>query len=262
MLLACWHIGTLIVEIAYSPAVGSVRAGRKAGRDGTTAVVLVHGIGNQRPGSTLRPLASSIEQVLYRQAPGRVRVTDRPASGGRPAYTEFGYAARARRQRRIQRVVLLEAFWADLKPSSYGPRTFSWFVLSMPLLLLLSIAPDYSDANLRSLRRIFYRIAYVILMTLSILQPSLRIFAPALLIIIFFYTVLLRANLVGDIRLAAVNEDAVEEITRSVNKVIDQAFSMASKVVAVGHSQGGYLGLRAIRARGPSGWACPGRCRP
>lgn len=145
-------------------------------------------------------------------------------------------------------MVLLEAFWADLKPNSHRPRTSSWLVLSMPLLLLLSVAPDYSDANIRSLRRILYRIAYVILMTLSILQSSLRIFALALLIIIFFYTVLLRTNLVGDIRLAAVNEDAVEEITRNINKIIDQAFSMASKVVVVGHSQGGYLGLRAIRA--------------
>jgi hypothetical protein len=161
VLLACSYIGTLIVEVAYSTTTGPTRAGRKAGREGTTAVVLVHGIGNQRPGSTLRPLASSIEQILYRQAPGRVRVTDRPASSGMPAYTEFGYVTRVGRQRRIHSVVLLEAFWADLKPSSQGPRTFSWFMLSLPLLLLLCIAPDYSDANLRSLRRIIYRITYV-----------------------------------------------------------------------------------------------------
>lgn len=251
-LLACWHIGTLRFEVAYRDAATSTRAGRKAGRDGTTAVVLVHGVGNQWPGKVLRPFARSIEQVLYRQAPGQVRVTDRSASGGMPAYIEFGYTTRAGGRRRVQRVVLLEAFWADLRPASHGLRTFSWFVLSLPLLLLLSIAPDHSDAKFRSLRRILYRISYVILMTLSILQPSLRIFAVALLLIVFVYTVFLRTNLVGDVRLAAANEEAVEEITGRINDVIDQAFSMASKVVLIGHSQGGYLGLRAIRARGPA----------
>lgn len=249
VLLACWYLGMLVVEVASSSTAAHTRAGRKAGRAGTTAVVMVHGIGNQRPGSTLRPLASSIEQVLYRQAPGRVRVLRRPASDGTPTYTEFGYATREGRQRRIQRVVMLEAFWADLKPRSDGARTFGWFVRSLPLLLVLSIAPDYSDANLRSLRRIFYRIAYITLLTLSVIQPSLRIVSAALLIIIFLYTVFLRTNLVGDIRLAAANEDAVEEITKSINNVIDQAFELASKVVVIGHSQGGYLSLRAIRAR-------------
>jgi hypothetical protein len=87
-------------------------------------------------------------------------------------------------------------------------------------------------------------------MTLSILQPSLRIFAVALLIIVFLYTIILRTNLVGDVRLAAANEEAVKEITRSINEAIDQAFSMASKVIVVGHSQGGYLSLRAIGDRG------------
>jgi hypothetical protein len=251
-LLACGYLGMLFVEVAYSTTAARTRAGRKAGRDGTTAVVMVHGIGNQRAGSTVRPLASSLEQILYRQAPDRVRVIERPASGGAPAYIEFGYSTRHHQKRQIQRVVMFEAFWANLKPRSNSPRTFGWLLRSLPLLILLSIAPDYSDINGRSLRRILYRISYVTLLTLSILQPSVRILSVGLLAALFMYTVFFRTNLIGDIRLAAANENAVEEITASINEVIDQAFSMASKVIVIGHSQGGYLSLRAIRARDPA----------
>ncbi len=108
-------------------------------RETTTAVVVVHGIGPQKPGRLVGSVADGLKGFLDRQANRPVdvrRLSDR---------IEFLYARRRQRRDVVHRVVLLETYWADarLRPGPF--RSLAWLVRFGPALIALLFAPDHRD---------------------------------------------------------------------------------------------------------------------
>ncbi|MFB7356001.1 hypothetical protein [Streptomyces gardneri] len=148
-----------------------------------------------------------------------------------------------------QRVVITEAFWADAERRPRRMQTLTWIIKSLPLLLLLSVAPDRQDIREPRFLRFFYRLAFPVLVIISLLQPSVRIWTLLLLVAVAASTSFRRTNLLGDVQIAATRDEEISEIVNEINSAIDAAFSIAERVVVVGHSQGGYLSHRALELR-------------
>jgi hypothetical protein len=244
------------LQIQYADAARPAsRHNRTFSRGSTTAVVVIHGIGAKKAGGPLQSVAGPLEQFLYRQAPGTVSVTRRDSTDNLPEYTEFLYESTIGRgqQRSTQRVVMLEVLWADIGRRTSGVRSLIWILKSLPLLGLLVIAPDNRDLNDVSLSRLAYRLTFPVLIVLSLLQPAIRLWVLVLIIAVISTVIFRRTNLIGDVQMAAVNEAAVGEIVENINATIDQALSVAKRVIVVAHSQGGYLSHRALQVRSLSG---------
>ncbi|MFJ5780067.1 hypothetical protein [Streptomyces sp. NPDC093094] len=253
LLVAAWLAAVVLlvrVDVECRPAAArAVGGSRKPDRQNSVAVVVVHGIGNQKPGGPLEEVAGSVEQILCRQASQRVMVTRRPSDGETFAHVEFQYAGRVDKQRVKQRVVFLEAFWADAGRRPRGLQTLVWIVKSIPLMLLMAVAPDRRDVQGPSFMRFFCRLAFPLLVLLSLFQPSIRLFTLILLGILAASTAFPPWNLLGDVQIAAARDKELSKIIGVINSAIDAAFVMASRVVVVGHSQGGFLSLRALELR-------------
>lgn len=212
-------------------------------RDATTAIVVVHGIGPQKPGRLVGSVADGLKGFLDRQANRPVdvrRLSDR---------IEFLYARRRQRCDVVHRVVLLEAYWADsrLRPGPF--RSLAWLVRFGPALIALLFAPGHRDIQHSSAARILYRLALPAVIVVS-LGASHRWWLPTLLVVLAACSVAVRrANVVGDVAMATTDEEAVAAITDAINHTIDDALGIAERVIVVGHSQGGYLSHRALSRR-------------
>jgi hypothetical protein len=253
LLVDAWLAAVVLlvrVDIEYWPAAArAVGKKRQPGRQHSVAVVVVHGIGNQKASGPLEDVAGSVEQVLQRQAPQRVRVTRRPGTGTVPPHVEFQYEGRVAKRRVRQRVVVLEAFWADVESRPRRLQTLIWLVKSMPLMLLIAVAPDRRDLQKPSFTRLFYRLTFPVLVLLSLFQSSIRLLTLLLLVVVAASTAYRPTNLLGDVQIAATRDEEVLRILGVIDSAIDAAHSMASRVIVVGHSQGGFLSHQALELR-------------
>lgn len=235
------------LRVLMYPRLKPGRKKRSARRAHTVAIVVVHGIGSHKPGSSVQALAGPMEQLLSQRCPGRVWVDRPPAGSGLPERVQFVYETQRRAV--LRSVIVMEARWSDLQRRASGLRTIRWTLRSAPLLAVLALAPDNRDLRQPSLVRLSYRLALPLLILLSLLQPGLRFWSLALLIVLAASTAFQPLHLLGDVQLAATDEAQVAAITASINATIDEALRIAGRVIVVGHSQGGYLSHRALQDR-------------
>jgi hypothetical protein len=250
--LALWA-WTKHPQVRYLPSAhtGIGRRRVPAGK-ATTALVVVHGIGSQKPAEPLHMVADPIKDFLYEQVPGQVLVRHQAATESRQERVEFVYEAREDGRRAKQKLVVTEVLWANIAHRANGLTTFGWLIRSLPILLALPFAPDRHDLRHGNLVRIAYRIVFPLVIALALLQPALRLLTLAGLVILAGTTVFRKSNLIGDVRMAATDDTEVAKITSEINLAIDSALVIADRVVVVGHSQGGYLSYRALLQRGPA----------
>jgi hypothetical protein len=125
-----------------------------------------------------------------------------------------------------------------------------WTLRALPMMLVLVLAPDDRETAQLSLGRITYRTAFVLLCALSVLQADVRVWTvPALALLLVLLATFRSLNVIGDVQMATVADEQLGRIEARINAVVDQALSMAGRVVVVGHSQGGYLSHRALHSR-------------
>jgi hypothetical protein len=249
-------VWTRRVQVRLIPAARPSIGKRKPPREeATTAVIVVHGIGLKKAGDPLKSVAGPIEQFLYRQAPGKVMVQHQTATVTQRPSAEFLYQRKVKGSNIKQRVLMTEVLWADSARRPGGLRTAGWVTWTFPMLMAMILAPDRRDIQDTSVMRLAYRIALPLIFILSILQPGIRLWALGAVTILLVTTIFRRTNLLGDVEVAATSDAEVRKITASINSAIDDAFGEASRVVVVGHSQGGYLSYRALQERTPAGRA-------
>lgn len=249
-------VGTRIPRVRYVHAAREkMRRRQPPGRADTTAVIVVHGIGAKRSGGPLGSVADPIEQLLYKQAPERVLVRRYAAAGSLEPHVEFLFQKKLKRGSAPQRVDMSEVLWAATDRRSGGLQTIGWITRSLPLLLVMILAPDRRDLRQPSLSRITYRLVLPLIIILSVLQPGIWPWTLAVLVLLVATTVFRRTNLLGDVEIASRREEEVAAITARINRAVDAALETAATVVVIGHSQGGYLSYRALRERGPGGRA-------
>ena len=215
----------------------------------TTAVLVVHGIGSQKAGEPLHSIANPIEHFLYKQSPVQVSVRNRDGTGSYPPYSEFLYEIKGKGRRAKQKVIITEVLWADTAHRPSGLKTFGWFLWSLPMLIALAFAPDRYDLEHGNTARLAYRIVFPAVLILSVLQPSMRLWALIAVLVIVSTTVFPKTNLLGDVQMAATTDREVARIVSKINTAIDTALTLADRVVIVGHSQGGYLSYIALKER-------------
>jgi hypothetical protein len=247
--LALWA-WTKNPQVRYLPSahIGIGHRRVPAGK-ATTALVVVHGIGSQKPGEPLHMVADPIKDFLYEQVPGKVLVRHQAATESREERVEFVYEAREDGRRAKQKLVVTEVLWVNMAHRANGLTTCRWLIRSLPILLALPFAPDRHDLRHGNLVRITYRIVFPLVIALALLQPTLRLLTLAGLIILVSTTVFRKSNLIGDVRMAATDDAEVAKITSEINLAIDSALAIADRVVVVGHSQGGYLSYHALMER-------------
>jgi hypothetical protein len=209
----------------------------------TTAIVVVHGIGNHGPGRLRDIVGTSLERFLWQR---NTTVTANPTDAG----IELRHPRNRRRGPTEDRVVLMDVHWSSpLHRRSW--RTLGWMLRSLPLLTAVALAPDASDFDdsASSMARVAYRIAMPLLVCVSLAQrtlwPALFVLAAAVVSLTAFRA----SNVIGDVVMAASDEERVACITSSINDAIDEALVIASRVIVVGHSQGGYLAHLALQRR-------------
>ena len=247
-------VWTRRIQVRRIPAARPSMGRKKPPREeATTAVIVVHGIGSKKAGGPLKSLADPIEQFLYRQAPGKVLVRHQAAAETQPPSVEFLYERRERRSNIKQRVVMTEVLWARSARRPGGLKTAGWVLWTLPMLMIMILAPDRRDVQATSFMRLAYRIAFPLIFILSVLQPGIRFWTLGAVGILIVTTIFRRTNLLGDVEVAATSDAEVRTITASINSAIDSALEEASRVVVVGHSQGGYLSYQALQERAPAG---------
>jgi hypothetical protein len=256
-----------------SPPGASLRLGNQPPEDTNMearkpyrrAVVLVHGIGNQRPGSlTLKwgdALSSAIGDVLGLR-PTRYTYEPLPSAKAGPlglatvSPYEFVLSDSVRRQPCI---LIVESIWAKSFRRPNGLRTALWVVRSLPMFAFL-LGFDQRDASLKEfdhrpirpadyvtsagiLGRLILRVsilwafliaAYWAVTRQGWLALMLACIVLAALLIPYF-------NIVGHVRVAAAATGEFAKTADKVSSDISSAERVADSVMVVAHSQGGFV---------------------
>lgn len=223
-------------------------------------VVLVHGIGRQKPRDTLASWTPLIHQALGSSVERHGRVASSleqcsttTAAGDVPSYTfSVGRPGRAHAQ-----VLVTEAHWADSYRSRRLLGTLPWLARVGPALVL-PFMPDARDSkDLSSSEEMFMPSAFRFLIRLlSALLPLIIIMAlPALMQIAALAAVLAgiivmttnrRFNFAGHVRMAADEEAGLTAVEERLGQIIEATQRTSKRVVVVAHSQGGYLAHRTL----------------
>ncbi|MFE2304840.1 hypothetical protein [Streptomyces sp. NPDC059411] len=229
--------------------------------------LFVHGIGNQKPGTTLewgRSTFSALrdvhgEQVLsWKDQP----LADSPEDTS-TRHAEVVVSLGGTRHRAL----FAEALWADKFAELGRPslrRTLTFLLASLPLLFWV-VGPDRRDLRVltspsRSLRargeawlaqmRLLWR-----LLTLAVVSTALAygivlaarsLLASALLLALLALLVRSRRNLLWHVRVAAVDEERTQQLLAHLHRKLEWMERHCDEVVVVAHSQGGYLMHRVL----------------
>jgi hypothetical protein len=238
---------TFVLRVGYPAPMTSGKPGRKA----STAVVVVHGIGSQKPGGPLRSVSQPLEEVLSSQGSRPIKVKRVHEKSSGLDLIEFLYDTTLKGRRTKARVLMMESYWANPghRPGLF--RTIGWFIKCLPLLIILLLAPGHGDfdVNKGSAAALVYRFVLPLLFLLCLLQQSTWIWTAGAALVLIAVSGIRNANILGDVYMAAVDDAEVAKILKHINSVIDRASAEAARVVVVAHSQGGYLSHRSLNAR-------------
>lgn len=223
----------------------------------TIGLVVVHGIGNRRRGRTLDRMAGPIIKCVQRFVKNEswdfegVDATDKEGGWRSTVFDE--------RRRPIAQICAREAYWQDLARGTRG--NLLWTIMSIPILLLI-IAPDGRDLEagleedrtaLRALARLLLALASLLWLRVLLkwVLPSLGIlgfiFSAIVLVAMLLALESRRINIGGQVRIASDSASA-DPLVERVRDEIAGAERVASSVLVVAHSQGGYLAHRALRS--------------
>lgn len=225
------------------------------------AVVLVHGIGPNKPGKTLSRWSPEIEHALRGLAePAQITAADGLLTirGGEIRTRHIALSCPDGREHRI---LVTEACWSD----AYRPRrligTLPWMARVAPALVLPFMPDSRDTAALRSPRpdtlamavlRFLLRLAtiFIIVILLTTLPVWASLVAATLLLTIVAFSLLSRrANLAGHVLMAATDGPELKAVEDRVDDVIAACETVAAKVTVVAHSQGGFIAHRVLQRR-------------
>lgn len=248
--------------------------------------LFVHGVGNKRPGDTLKwghTLVDSIQAVHGWDAAQTYEEPVQDSQGDTPRHAEVKITTNGE----SHRVLLAEAMWSDLlktlgKPSAWQTLTFT--IKSLPMLAWL-IGPDYRDMDAlrpdpnsprrslkyriraacspleqftspetRMLGRLSWRLAtfsaiiygFALSAFFALNGSSWFGIAAALTVGVFLLWARSRRNVIWHVRVAAMHEDQTEILLTHLHKKISWMEKHCNNVIVIAHSQGGYLIHRVL----------------
>lgn len=231
-------------------------------------VLIVHGIGQSKPGDTLQLLGQSIVTGI----------------------TEAGVDARCgdtisedRVPRKLveivgrQSVLVAEAHWADALPTLHGfdaqriGRQFHALARMAPFLLIGALGPRTHEPDpmsldpstsfskqFRILAPMLWRMSTLVGVIVGLaLLAGLGLSKPwvgALLggAVIAFLLFLGMSKLIGQVRIAALEDDEIAPALTRIREAIAQVEATCDEVWVLAHSQGGYLAHRVLAEDGPN----------
>ena len=243
-----------------------------AGRH-TTAVLLVHGVGNQKPGSLLTDMAQPCIDALTSTAVAQGFEVKQHAgipSSSAPRYTTVELAG----ARASHTVLFAEAVWSDCFRRPPWWQCLLWILRNLPAAVVL-LSPDRRDAAVvnaqphrdgaplamalrelaRALRpdrlldddlmffvRLFSRILIAgLLVRVALAGGDGNPLVGGLLILGIVAYLASRHNVVGHVVVAATGSAELRKIHDRVEECLTWAHETAKTVIVVAHSQGGYV---------------------
>ncbi|WP_327234071.1 hypothetical protein OG349_08700 [Streptomyces sp. NBC_01317] len=231
--------------------------------------LFVHGVGNQKPGTTLewgRTTFDALrdvhgEQVLsWKEQPLTASPEDAVTRHAEVVISLGGGGA-------SRRALFAEALWADTFTALGRPsirRTLTFLVASLPLLFWV-VGPDRRDlrvltstdrgplarreAGLAQLRLMWRLLTLAVIATTLVYGISLA--AHSLLVSVLLLGLLAwfarsRRNLLWHVRVAAVDEERTRQLLAHLHRKVAWMERHCDEVVVVAHSQGGYLMHRVL----------------
>jgi len=222
-----------------------------------TALVLVHGIGNDDPGTFLRRAIRSIDRVASDAGlESHSAATIVQPNGQTPAHSHLTIGD--------QTVLIAEASWADLLPRTSFRSVAQWLLVVAPFTVIVSVrdipkrmSEIGRESRLRSLSWLVGAILTRVVLG-AILFPVW--FAPLLALIAVLTLLPGRAGRAAAGRVQAwvssvlgdsysfVDDPAVRwAVLGRVSDVIAWCDERADDVICLGHSQGSFIAMEAIR---------------
>lgn len=218
-------------------------------------VVLVHGIGGQKPGDTLESWTPIIRGALG----GVTRESGRTVSPLRSCSAPVGDTdapayemTLERKGHATARVLVTEAHWADKYRSRRLLGTLPWVARIGPALILpfLPDARDRHSAGWQLAIRLLMRILspFMVLTLIMALPRGLQLAATALTAAALLMMVTnQRFNLAGHVQMAAEDDAALAAVQEHLTMVVESTRQVSTKTLVIAHSQGGYLAHRTLR---------------
>ncbi|MEU8543266.1 hypothetical protein AB0C52_25325 [Streptomyces sp. NPDC048717] len=229
--------------------------------------LFVHGIGNRKPGTTLKWGRSTFdalravhgEQLVSWQEQPLVASPEDAAIRHAEAVVSLGGTN--------HRALFAEALWADRfaelgRPSAR--RTLTFLVASLPLLFWV-VGPDrrdlsvltlpahglrgHGEAGLAQMRLLWRLLTLAVISTglvYGIVLASHNLLASVLLLGLLAWFVRSRHNLLWHVRVAAVDEERTRLLLAHLHRKVQWMERHCDEVVIVAHSQGGYLMHRVL----------------
>ncbi|MGW5235276.1 hypothetical protein ACWEQU_23990 [Streptomyces nodosus] len=230
--------------------------------------LFVHGIGNQKPGTTLEWGRTTFDALRDVHGEQFLSWRDQPlAASPENAATRHAEVVVSLGGGESHRALFAEALWADKFTELGRPsirRTLTFLVASLPLLFWV-VGPDRRDLRVlaspsRGLRargeaglvqtRLVWR-----LLTLAVIATALTygiwlaarsLLVSALLLGLLAWFARSRRNLLWHVRVAAVDEGQTRLLLAHLHHKVAWMERRCDEVVVVAHSQGGYLMHRVL----------------
>ncbi|MFJ2913246.1 hypothetical protein ACIO8F_28275 [Streptomyces sp. NPDC087228] len=230
--------------------------------------LFVHGIGNQKPGTTLKWGRTTFDALREVHGEQVLSWKDQPLTASpEDAATRHAEVVVSLGQGASRRALFAEALWADAFTALGRPstrRTLTFLVASLPLLfwvvgpdrrdLRVLTSPDRSpqarrEAGLAQMRLMWRLLTLAVVATTllyGILLATHSLLASVLLLGLLAWFARSRRNLLWHVRVAAVDEERTRHLLAHLHRKVAWMERHCDEVVVVAHSQGGYLMHRVL----------------
>lgn len=228
-------------------------------------ILLIHGIGNRKRGSTLRKqgkvIAGEIAKIASsddsRRSEYTLKITD-------DEYTEYTIDCGSTSPYR--KIYIRESHWADNNTfKRASKRKILWFLTRIPLILIFFFYDRRDLSSKNTLSKIF-RILIRITIGLSLLSiPILTIryifrgeysntsilIVYLILLVLIILAFIAIIELFNYIRIAVEGKKELLDIEEGIRKDISLFPKTVKKISIVAHSQGGYLAYKLLENKSP-----------
>lgn len=228
-------------------------------------ILLIHGIGNRKRGSTLRKqgkvIAGEIAKIASfddsRRSEYTLKITD-------DEYTEYTIDCGSISPYR--KIYIRESHWADNNTfKRASKRKILWFLTRIPLILIFFFYDRRDLSSKNTLSKIF-RILIRITIGLSLLSiPILTIryifrgeysntsilIVYLILLVLIILAFIAIIELFNYIRIAVEGKKELLDIEEGIRKDISLFPKTVKKISIVAHSQGGYLAYKLLENKSP-----------
>ncbi|PSJ28906.1 hypothetical protein B7P34_09845 [Streptosporangium nondiastaticum] len=229
--------------------------------------LFVHGIGNQKPGTTLewgRSIFDALRDVYGERA---VSWKDQPLTASPEDATNRHAEVVVSLGGAHHRTLFAEALWADKFTALGRPsirRTLTFLVANIPLLFWV-VGPDQRDlqvlfspsrglrdrgeARLAQMRLLWRLLTLAVISTAlvyGILLATRNMLVSVLLLALLAWFVRSRRNLLWHVRVAAIDKDRTQRLLMHLHQKVEWMERHCDEVIVVAHSQGGYLMHRLL----------------